>query len=120
MPKSHQATLEWTPSRIIAQAQKIGAKTGELVEYIITNRQYPEQGYRTCLGIIRLAKDFGNDRLEKACQRALAIGGHSYKSVNAILKNGLDRQPLPLKVTMPVINHDNIRGGGYFNNLHQN
>ena len=120
MPKSHQATLEWTPSRIIAQAKKIGIKTGELVEYIIANRQYPEQGYRTCLGIIRLAKDFGPDRLEKACQRALVIGGHSYKSVNAILKNGLDRQPLPSKANMPVINHDNIRGGGYFNNLHQN
>lgn len=120
MPKSHQEFLEWTPSRIIIQAKKIGIKTSELVEYILGSRQYPEQGYRTCLGIIRLAREYSDSRLEAACQRALVIGGHSYKSVHAILKAGLDKQPLHTKTLQPAIKHNNIRGQEYFNNLYHN
>jgi transposase len=114
MPKSHQEYLDWTPTRIIDQAKKIGTQTSELVEAILNHRQYPELGYRSCLGIIRLAKTYSGERLEKACQRALMIGGLSYRSVQAILKSGLDRQPLTPRVRQAVIAHDNIRGSGYF------
>jgi transposase len=120
MPKSHQEYLDWTPTRMIEQAKKIGPKTGELVEHILVSRQFPQQGYRSCLGILRLAREYSPARLEAACQRALAIGGHSYKSVHAILKAGLDRQPLQAKPLQPTIHHDNIRGQGYFNNPYHN
>lgn len=120
MPRSHQEYLDWTPTRIVEQAKKIGRHTGDLVEHILGSRQYPQQGYRTCLGIIRLAKAYTAVRLEGACQRALGIGAHSYRSVVSILKAGLDQQPLQPKAKQPSIAHDNIRGGGYFTNLYQN
>lgn len=116
MPKSHQEYIGVTPSKLIEQAKGIGVKTGELVEYILYDRKYPPQGYRTCLGIIRLAKSYSNARLEGACQRALMIGGHSYTSVNAILKSGLDKQTIKSSNGQLTIEHENIRGGGYFNN----
>jgi transposase len=120
MPKSHQEYLDWTPTRIVEHAKKIGCQTGNLVEQILESQQYPEQGYRSCLGIIRLARDYTALRLEKACQRALAIRAYSYRSVVSILKAKLDQQPVHPKAGQPSIVHDNIRGGGYFTNLHQN
>jgi transposase len=120
MPKSHQEYLDWTPTRIIEQAKKIGRHTGDLVEHILGSRQYPEQGYRSCLGIIRLAKAYTPLRLEGACQRALTIGAYSYRSVVSILKAGLDQHPIQPKAKQSSIAHDNIRGGGYFTNLFQN
>jgi transposase len=116
MPKSHQEYIGVTPSKLIEQAKRISVKTGELVEYILNDRKYPPQGYRSCLGIIRLAKSYSNERLDAACSRALAIGGHSYTSVAAILKSGLDQQPIKNGGHQLVIKHDNIRGGEYFNN----
>jgi transposase len=120
MPKSHQEYLDWTPTRIIEQAKKIGRHTGDLVEHILGSRQYPEQGYRSCLGIIRLAKAYTPLPLEGACQRALTIGAYSYRSVVSILKAGLDQHPIQPKAKQSSIAHDNIRGGGYFTNLFQN
>ena len=115
MPKSHQEYIGVTPSKLIEQAKRIGIKTGELIEYILHDRKYPPQGYRSCLGIIRLAKSYSNERLDAACSRALAIGGHSYTSVAAILKSGLDQQPIKNGGHQLSIEHDNIRGGEYFN-----
>jgi len=114
MPKSHQQYLEWSPSRIINWAKSVGEFTAKLFEIILNTRQYPEQGYRSCLGILRLAKDYGNERVEAACHRAFTIGGHSYKSVRSILEKGLDQQPLPETFQTPVIQHENIRGQHYF------
>lgn len=116
MPKSHQEYIGVTPSKLIEQAKCIGIKTGELIEYILHDRKYPPQGYRSCLGIIRLAKSYSNERLDAACSRALAIGGHSYTSVAAILKSGLDQQPVKNNAQQLTIAHENIRGGGYFDN----
>lgn len=115
MPKSHQEYIGVTPTKLIEQAKNIGAKAGELVEYILNDRKYPPQGYRSCLGIIRLARSYSNERLDAACNRALTIGGHSYTSVNAILKSGLDKQPVKNNSQQLSIAHENIRGGGYFN-----
>lgn len=121
MPKSHQEYVGVTPSKLIAQGKGIGVKAGELIEYILNDRKYPPQGYRSCVGIIRLARNYLPARVEGACARALAIGGHSYKSVAAILKSGLDQQPVINKPKQLTITHENIRGGGYFGNqLNQN
>ncbi len=114
MPKSHQKCLDWTPSRIIKWANTIGKHVAELVQLIMESRCYPEQGYRSCLGIIRLAKRYNDHRLEDACRRALVIGGHSYKSVRSILEKGLDQQPIPTPSESKDIVHDNIRGESYF------
>src|SRR5882724_2281800 len=95
MPKAHQRHLEWTPSRIIRWAQTIGPQTAALVEAILTDRPHPEQGYRSCLGILRLAKRYGPARLEAACARAGGVAARSYRHVDSILKHGLDQMPLP-------------------------
>lgn len=114
MPKTHQQYLEWTPSRMVDWAKKIGEETGEIVDIILKTRTYPEQAYRSCLGILRLAKIYTNPRLEAACKRALFYKGYSYKSIRSILENGLDKQSLPENKGTIAINHENIRGNDYF------
>jgi len=114
MPKAHQAYLEWTPPRLIRWAGKTGPSTAELVETIMRSRAHPQQGFRACLGLMRLGKTHGAERLEAACQRALTIGGLSYKSVKSILSNGLDREPLSEPAETTPIEHDNVRGAGYY------
>jgi transposase len=117
-PKSHQKYLDWSPSRLIHWAGTIGVQTQSLVARILESRPHPEQGYRSCLGLIRLGKRYPHDRLEAACARALAHKAYSYKHVEAILKNGLDRQPVvdpaSQPPTMPLIHHENIRGKEYY------
>ena len=115
MPLKHQKYLEWTPDRFKRWAAKIGTETTLLTELILLKRAHPQQAYRTLLGILRLGKAYGNSRLEAACSRALHINALSYKSIESILKNGLDQKPLPEKErgTDPV-EHKNIRGAGYF------
>lgn len=123
MPKAHQKHLEWTPSRIIHWAGTIGPKTSELAQAILTERRHPEQGYRSCLGILRLAKRYGEERLEAACSRALAVRARSYRHIESILKNGLDRVPVAdageaqatqAGATPATPPHENIRGGDYY------
>lgn len=115
MPKAHRHYAEWTPQRLIRWAAKTGGATAQVVEAILTARAYPQQGFRACLGIMRPGSRYGDDRLEAACLRAMAIGACSYKSIESILKHDLDRQPLPAKPCLaPPINHDNIRGPNYY------
>jgi len=118
MPKAHQKHLEWTPSRLIRWGETIGPETRRLVEAILADRPHPEQGYRSCLGILRLARHYGAERLEAASKRALAIRARSYRDVASILKTGLDRVPLigpeaTAPVAPPVV-HENIRGRDYY------
>lgn len=115
MPKSHQEYLKWSPSRIIRWAGKTGESTAQVVETILKTRKHPEQGYRSCMGIMRLGKQFSDKRLEAACRRAIAIGALSYKSIRSILEKGLDRTPLANPVPQLSIDHPNIRGSHYFN-----
>jgi transposase len=114
MPSSHRRYADWTPERIKRQAGEIGCNASTLVEIIMRERSHPEQGFRACIGIVRLAKAHGRDRLEAACRRALEIGARSYTSVNSILKNNLDRQRPDSATDGPAIAHDNIRGSRYF------
>jgi transposase len=114
MPSSHRRYADWTPERITRQAGEIGRNTAILVETIMRERAHPEQGFRACVGIIRLVKSYGRDRLEAACGRALEIGARSFTSVNSILKNNLEgKRPAPA-ADGPAIAHDNIRGSRYF------
>lgn len=116
MPKSHRQWSEWSPERFIRWAEKIGPQTADLIRTVLSSRPHPQQGYRSSLGILRLAKSYGDDRLEAACERANRIGGTSYKSVASILKNGLDqRAPVIGDETRPAVVHANIRGSQYYN-----
>lgn len=115
MPKSHQSYLEWTPSRIIRWAGENGSKTQRLITKILESRPHPEQGFRSCLGIMRLGKRYSPERLEAACDRALHIKACSYKSLESILKKGLDQQPFLFDQTdRKPVTHPNIRGKHYY------
>ena len=115
MPKSHQQWAQWTPDRFTRWAAKIGPHTQSLIENVLNSRAHPQQGFRSCLGILRLAKSYGNDRLEAASQRAVSIGGTSYRSVESILKHNLDQKPLPdQSPKSQPIEHINIRGARYY------
>jgi transposase len=116
MPKSHQKYLDWTPDRIIRWASKTGAATAQTVKIVMKNRSHLQQGFRSCMGIMSLGKEYSQERLEAACSRALAIGSPSFKSIQAILKKGLDRLPLQKEVQQQTsfMNHSNIRGPQYY------
>jgi len=114
-PRSHQAHLEWTPSRMVNWARTIGPHTAELFERILSEKPYPEMGYRSCLGIIRLAQQYSAQRMEAAAERAIFTGACRYQSVKSILRNSLDALPLsPPPAGPPPIRHDNLRGADYF------
>jgi transposase len=116
MPQAHRQYASWTPARLVRWAQKSGPATAELVATILATRKHPQQGFRSCLGIMRLGKSYTDERLEAACRRALALGAVSFKSVQSILKTALDQQPLPETSTQQAlpIDHPNIRGGKYY------
>jgi transposase len=115
MPPAHQYIDGWSPDRFLRWAAEIGPQTEALVAAVLDARRHPQQAYRTCLGVLSLAKQYGNGRLEAACRRALTAGIYSYKGLHNILKNKLDQQvhdPAP-ETALPA--HDNIRGQGYYN-----
>jgi transposase len=123
MPSSHRRHAGWTHERILHEAARIGRDTATLVEVILRSRPHPEQGFRACLGILRLARQYGTQRLDAACRRGLEIGARSYGSINSILDKGLDRQPLPRTAQAPEsapsaaplpLDHPNIRGSRYY------
>ena len=115
MPESHRRYREWTPGRIVAWAGGAGPATAALVAEILASRPHPEQGFRSCLGIMRLGRRYGDARLEAAAARALAVRAHSYRSVESILRNGLDGLPLPGSEPVTTIgDHANVRGAGYY------
>lgn len=115
MPTAHRHYVEWPPQRLIRWAATSGEATARVVETILASRPHPQQGFRSCLGLMRLGKSYGAERLEAACRRALTLGACSYKSIESILKTGLDHRPLPQ--TPPLGSsprHDNIRGPEYY------
>jgi transposase len=115
MPASHRAHLEWTPQKLIAWGQRIGVSTAAVVTWQMEHRPHPEQGYRACLGMQRLARQYTPARLEAACTRAMAIRSPNLQSVTSILKSGLDRQQsLPTTKAPALPLHENIRGPDYF------
>ena len=110
MPSAHRAHAEWTPSRLIRWAERVGPATGELVTRILESRPHPEQGYKAVLGLMRLGRQHGNDRLDAASARAIALGACRFHTVKNILATGQDRLPLePPAETAPTPTHANIR-----------
>jgi transposase len=114
-PRAHRAHAEWTPSRIISWAKKSGPATGRVVPRILESKRHPEQGYRACLGIIRLGRTHGGDRLEAACRRAEQLGAFTYRTVKNVLSSGADRLPLDEEESLfATPEHPNIRGATYY------
>ena len=115
MPPSHRQWAQWSPERFIRWASKIGPNTAALIEAVINARAVPQQAYRSCLGILRLAKNYGDQRLEAASIRALALGTRSYKSLESILKHHLDGRPPDQREDCAItVVHGNIRGARYY------
>ena len=116
-PKGHQEHLSWSPERLEVWAgNAIGNSGRRVVSQILEQQLHPERGYRACLGLIRLVREYGAERTERACLKALNADACSYRSVNSILKNGLDRQVLEPQVFNTVTSHENIRGAEYYRN----
>jgi len=116
-PKAHQRHLEWTPARLIEWAQnQVGPQCAAAASYILEHKPHPEQGYRSCLGLMRLGRLYGRTRLEQACQRALLLAVCSYRSIKSILEAKLETQPLPAQpaVAAALVRHDNLRGASYY------
>jgi transposase len=108
----HRRYAEWTPERFRRWGRSIGPNTEGLVLAILANRPHPEQGFRTCLGVLRLFKDFGPRHAEMIAAEAVARGALTYKSIAALIAAQRDRHaPAPDTV---VIDHPNLRGPGYF------
>lgn len=114
-PKSHREYKEWTPTRIISWGSDVGKNTGSFIEALLNERKHPEQAYRSALGVIRLAKQHGNDRVEKACAKALSINSISYKTVDVILKKKMEEVPVAPKQISLFTSTENVRGRDYYN-----
>jgi hypothetical protein len=117
MPEGHQRQLEWTPQRLLRWAGDSGPHTQALIRAVLESRPFPQQAFNACLGIMRLGKSYGEGRLEAACRRALHFGTTRYKSLESILKHGLDSQPLPeaeSPSSNPAPRHENLRGANYY------
>lgn len=115
MPPAHQAVSDWSPERFLRWAEEVGPQTRELIAAVLASRRHPQQAYRSCLGILGLAKRYGDNRLEAACRRALPAGIRSYKGLRNILENKLDQLELdePSASSLPA--HANVRGATYYN-----
>lgn len=116
MPLAHREYAQWTPERLVRWARESGPSVSGLIERVMATRAHPQQGFRSCLGILRLSQRYGKERLEAACQRALEVGAPSYRSVRSILEVGLDHQELPAgepAAALPQV-HENLRGASYY------
>jgi transposase len=116
MPRAHREYAQWTPERLVRWAREAGPSVGGLIERVMSTRAHPQQGFRSCLGIMRLSQRYGAERLEAACQRALQVDAVSCHSVRSILQMGLDRQEVPAgepPTALPQV-HENLRGSSYY------
>jgi transposase len=114
MPPNHQVATEWNPQRLRNWAADIGPHTAAVIDHLPGSRAHPEQSYRRCLGVLRLGKDYGRERLEAACVRAIDLKAPNYKFIAATLKNGLDKQqPAAAQTELPLA-HANVRGPSYY------
>lgn len=128
MPKGHREHAEWTPERVIRWSKQIGPNTAALVEKILATKVHPQQGFMAVLGLIRLEKPYGKDRVERASARALEVGAHSYQFVKQMLKNNMDgagrscdespmsesKDPVTNEIQLALLSAENIRGGSYY------
>ncbi|MHC2762625.1 transposase [Bradyrhizobium liaoningense] len=114
MPSAHRRYGKWTPAAVIAAGERIGPSTAAFFQAVIDARPHPEQGFRTCLGILALVKSYGAERLDAACRRGILIKARSVASIRSILQNGLDRTFFDESFEHQPLRHGNIRGRDYF------
>lgn len=115
MASSHRYLSDWTPEKFIEQAKAIDEEVAEYILLVIENKQHPEQAYKSCTGILSLARKVGNQRLTMACRRAHGYGVYNYPIIVQILEKGLDalsEEEQQDAYTMPQ--HQNIRGSDYY------
>lgn len=117
MPKSHREYVDWTPEKLTQWATQIGKQTTQLISAVIAARPMPQQGFRACLGILRLSKKYGNERLEKAACRALQIGALRYQHIESMLKHGFEQFPIAPSTSTSTPEHSNVRGRHYFQDI---
>jgi transposase len=118
MPANHQFMLDWNPDRLIRWSERIGPQTKELIQQMLGNREYPQQAFRKCLGILSLARRYNHQSLEAAAQKALQYKIFSYKKIKNILDKGyekINREESEKQQIQPSLIHKNIRGNDYFN-----
>lgn len=115
MPDRHRHRADWTPERLVRWAEQLGPATATAVQAMLSSRRHPEQAFRSALGVMRLGKDYGAERLEAACRRANKLGTCHYRSIESILKNGLDREVLSEQTALSLpADHANVRGPGFY------
>ena len=114
MPSAHRRYAKWTPARLLAAAEKLGPSVTAFCEAVMADRPHPEQGFRTCLGVLALARSYEPARLDAACRRGLSIRARSVASIRSILQTGLDRAFLEDEAGQLPLQHPNIRGQGYY------
>ncbi|WFU39974.1 IS21 family transposase [Bradyrhizobium sp. CB82] len=114
MPSAHRRYGKWTPAAVIAAGERIGPSTAAFFQAVIDARPHPEQGFRTCLGILALVKSYGAERVDAACRRGILIKARSVASIRSILQNGLDRTFFDESFEHQPLRHGNIRGRDYF------
>lgn len=114
MPASHKAHRDWTPQRLLDWGERIGPHVRQIVEHQLTHKPHPEMGYRSCLGLLSLARHYGNERLEAAASRAVQLRALNSRTVRNLLKQGLDQQPLPKVTAAQPACHENVRGADYY------
>jgi len=116
MPKSHQKYLEWTPAKLLCWSAEVGPATQQIVNHLFEHSSHPQMGHRACRGLVSLARQYGAQRLENACSRAIKIGSLCYQSVANILKVGFDRFPLEAEPVISQLSqsHENVRGPAYY------
>jgi len=114
MPQNHRWVSEWNPERLTRWGASIGVNVCEMVKRILATREHPEQGYKVCLGLLSLAKKYGNTRLDKACARALSFQHYSYQGVKRILEKGIESFEEEADLFVSAAAHENIRGGQYY------
>jgi len=115
LASTHRFVSEWTPERFTSWAESIHEDVKLYILKILDRKQHPEQAYKSCMGILSFAKKVGNERLIKACQRALGYGAYNYKTIQKILEKELDKRDEPDETDQLVMPfHDNIRGENYY------
>jgi transposase len=114
MPSSHRRYAEWTPDRFRRWAAKIGPSTEGLITAVLASRPHPEQGFRTCLGILKLYRGVDADRVEAVSARAVEIGGLTCKSVASLLAQRHDKSTSKDSGQATLFDHANLRGPGYY------
>jgi hypothetical protein len=105
MPDSHRAVADWSPKRFISWAAKTGPQTKEYIVFLLEQKDHPEQAFRTCAGILRLACTVTKERMEEACTQAMIHNIYSYTNFSKLLESRKKQEP---------VIHENLRGKDYF------